>query len=97
MSISGTESVIALPDEKTEELEQDSMHGLFECSIDVLANIDQVSSVKPHVDFGLKVLGANAMSIPGLYGFVQEMIKDQVANMYLWLKSLEVQSMDPTK
>ncbi|XP_062098494.1 uncharacterized protein LOC133804344 [Humulus lupulus] len=31
---------------KTEELEQDSMHGLFECSIDVLANIDQVSSVK---------------------------------------------------
>ncbi|KAM6570000.1 hypothetical protein CsatB_017985 [Cannabis sativa] len=31
---------------KTEELEQDSMHELFECSIDVLANIDQVSSVK---------------------------------------------------
>ncbi|XP_062093454.1 glycine--tRNA ligase, mitochondrial 1-like [Humulus lupulus] len=34
---------------KMEELEQDSMHGLFECSIDVLANIDQVSSVKHFV------------------------------------------------
>ncbi|XP_028058620.1 protein ACCELERATED CELL DEATH 6-like isoform X2 [Camellia sinensis] len=28
---------------------------------------------KPHVDFGLKVLGADAMSIPGLYGFVQRL------------------------
>ncbi|KAL8131597.1 hypothetical protein AgCh_007515 [Apium graveolens] len=26
---------------------------------------------KPHVDFGLKLLGADAMSIPGLYSFVQ--------------------------
>ncbi|XP_062103168.1 pyruvate kinase 2-like [Humulus lupulus] len=26
---------------------------------------------QPHVDFGLKVLGAYVMSIPGLYGFVQ--------------------------
>ncbi|CAL5384694.1 unnamed protein product [Camellia sinensis] len=51
----------------------------------------------PHVDFGLKVLGADAMSIPGLYSFVQELIKDQVANMYLWPKTLEVQIMDPTK
>ncbi|XP_056171058.1 synaptotagmin-2-like isoform X2 [Syzygium oleosum] len=30
---------------------------------------------KPHVDFGLKLLGADAMSIPGLYRFVQELIK----------------------
>lgn len=28
-------------------------------------------SVQPHVDFGLKLLGADAMSIPGLYRFVQ--------------------------
>ena len=27
--------------------------------------------VQPHVDFGLKLLGADAMAIPGLYGFVQ--------------------------
>nr|XP_011459105.1 PREDICTED: synaptotagmin-2 isoform X2 [Fragaria vesca subsp. vesca] len=50
---------------------------------------------KPHVDFGLKLLGADAMAIPGLYGFVQELIKEQVANMYLWPKYLEVTIMDP--
>ncbi|GFY89850.1 calcium-dependent lipid-binding (CaLB domain) family protein [Actinidia rufa] len=52
---------------------------------------------KPHVDFGLKLLGADLMSIPGLYRFVQELIKDQVAGMYLWPKTLEVPIMDPTK
>ncbi|GLU04595.1 hypothetical protein SLE2022_217330 [Rubroshorea leprosula] len=52
---------------------------------------------KPHVDFGLKLLGADAMSIPGLYRFVQELIKEQVANMYLWPKTLEVTIMDPSK
>ncbi|XP_019169227.1 PREDICTED: synaptotagmin-1-like [Ipomoea nil] len=52
---------------------------------------------KPHVDFGLKILGADLMSIPGLYRFVQEIIKDQVANMYLWPKTLEVQILDPSK
>ncbi|XP_052193154.1 synaptotagmin-1-like [Diospyros lotus] len=52
---------------------------------------------KPHVDFGLKLLGADLMSVPGLYRFVQELIKDQVANMYLWPRILEVAIMDPTK
>ncbi|GLT34969.1 hypothetical protein SLA2020_094560 [Shorea laevis] len=52
---------------------------------------------KPHVDFGLKLLGADAMSIPGLYRFIQELIKEQVANMYLWPKALEVTIMDPSK
>ncbi|KAI4374913.1 hypothetical protein MLD38_012848 [Melastoma candidum] len=52
---------------------------------------------KPHVDFGLKLLGADAMAIPGLYRFVQELIKDQVANMYLWPKYLEVPILDPSK
>ncbi|GAV56733.1 C2 domain-containing protein [Cephalotus follicularis] len=52
---------------------------------------------KPHVDFGLKLLGADVMAIPGLYRFVQELIKDQVAKMYLWPKALEVQIMDPSK
>ncbi|KAL2469291.1 Synaptotagmin-1 [Forsythia ovata] len=52
---------------------------------------------KPHVDFGLKLFGADLMSIPGLYMFVQELIKDQVANMYLWPKTLEVEILDPTK
>lgn len=52
---------------------------------------------KPHVDFGLKLLGADLMSIPGLYRFVQELIKNQVANMYLWPRTLEVPVLDPTK
>ncbi|KAK9690769.1 hypothetical protein RND81_09G153100 [Saponaria officinalis] len=52
---------------------------------------------KPHVDFGLKVLGADVMSIPGLYRFVQEQIKDQVAKMYLWPRTLEVPILDPAK
>lgn len=29
--------------------------------------------------------------------FLQELIKDQVANMYLWPKTLEVPIMDPAK
>ncbi|XP_022134404.1 synaptotagmin-3-like isoform X2 [Momordica charantia] len=39
---------------------------------------------KPHVDFGMKVLGCDVMSISGLYQFVQETIKKQIANLYLW-------------
>ncbi|XP_072977657.1 synaptotagmin-2-like isoform X1 [Typha angustifolia] len=50
---------------------------------------------KPHVDFGLKLLGVDLMAIPGLYGFVQETIKNQVVNMYLWPKTLEVPILDP--
>lgn len=52
---------------------------------------------KPHVDFGLRLAGADLMSIPGLYRIVQDIIKDQVANMYLWPKTLEVQILDPSK
>ncbi|MBA0682898.1 hypothetical protein Goari_024584, partial [Gossypium aridum] len=37
------------------------------------------------------------MSIPGLYRVVQELIKDQVANMYLWPKTLQVPVLDPSK
>ncbi|KAI4316953.1 hypothetical protein L6164_024875 [Bauhinia variegata] len=66
-------------------------------SFPCFANIYVSLMEKPHVDFGLKLLGADAMSIPGLYRFVQELIKEQVAKMYLWPKALEVQIMDPTK
>ncbi|XP_052189793.1 synaptotagmin-2-like isoform X1 [Diospyros lotus] len=65
----------------------------FPCFAKILVSLME----KPHVDFGLKLLGADAMSIPGLYRFVQELIKDQVANMYLWPKTLEVPILDPTK
>ncbi|XP_075509483.1 synaptotagmin-2-like isoform X2 [Primulina tabacum] len=66
-------------------------------SFPCFANIHVSLMEKPHVDFGVKLLGADAMSIPGAYRFVQELIKDQVANMYLWPKRLEVQIMDPSK
>ncbi|CAK8569714.1 unnamed protein product [Lathyrus sativus] len=66
-------------------------------SFPCFANIYVSLMEKPHVDFGLKLLGADAMSIPGLYRIVQEIIKDQVAKMYLWPKALEVQIMDPSK
>nr|GMD84745.1 synaptotagmin-2 isoform X1 [Ipomoea batatas] len=65
----------------------------FPCFAKILVSLME----KPHVDFGLKLLGADAMSIPGLYRVVQEIIKDQVANMYLWPKTLEVPIMDPSK
>ncbi|XP_038707071.1 synaptotagmin-1-like [Tripterygium wilfordii] len=66
-------------------------------SFPCFANIYVSLMEKPHVDFGLKLIGADLMSIPGLYRFVQELIKDQVANMYLWPKTLEVQVLDPAK
>ncbi|GAU33633.1 hypothetical protein TSUD_310410 [Trifolium subterraneum] len=66
-------------------------------SFPCFANIYVSLMEKPHVDFGLKLVGADLMSLPGLYRFVQETIKDQVANMYLWPKTLEVQIIDPTK
>lgn len=66
-------------------------------SFPCFANIYVSLMEKPHVDFGLKLLGADAMSIPGLYRIVQEIIKDQVAKMYLWPKALQVQIMDPSQ
>ncbi|KAI3730339.1 hypothetical protein L1987_61509 [Smallanthus sonchifolius] len=65
----------------------------FPCFCKILVSLMD----KPHVDFGIKLGGADLMSIPGLYGFVQEFIKDQVANMYLWPKVLEVPILDPAK
>ncbi|CAK9185418.1 unnamed protein product [Ilex paraguariensis] len=49
---------------------------------------------KPHVDFGMRVLGGDIMSVPGLYRFVQETIKKQVASLYLWPHSLEIPILD---
>ncbi|XLR45884.1 hypothetical protein S83_030544 [Arachis hypogaea] len=49
---------------------------------------------KPHVDFGMKISGGDIMAIPGLYRFVQETIKKQVASLYLWPQTLEVPILD---
>ncbi|KAI4367718.1 hypothetical protein MLD38_023426 [Melastoma candidum] len=66
-------------------------------SFPCFANLYVSLMAKPHVDFGLKLVGGDLMSIPGLYRFVQELIKDQVANMYLWPKTLAIEIMDLTK
>ncbi|GMG99413.1 hypothetical protein Nepgr_001253 [Nepenthes gracilis] len=49
---------------------------------------------KPHVDFGLKVLGGDIMSIPGLYQFIQETIKRQISSLYHWPQFLEIPILD---
>ncbi|CAI0557707.1 unnamed protein product [Linum tenue] len=66
-------------------------------SFPCFANIYVSLMEKPHVDFGLKLVGADLMSIPGVYRLVQEIIKDQVANMYLWPKTLGIQVLDPCR
>ncbi|KAL2525852.1 Synaptotagmin-3 [Abeliophyllum distichum] len=58
------------------------------------ANIVVSLLEKPHIDFGIKVLGGDIMSIPGLYRYVQETIKKEVAKLYLWPKSLEIPVLD---
>ncbi|KAL5569338.1 hypothetical protein UlMin_025913 [Ulmus minor] len=58
------------------------------------ANIVFSLMEKPHVDFGLKVLGGDIMSIPGLYQLIQENIKRQIASLYLWPQCLEIPILD---
>ncbi|KAI3822590.1 hypothetical protein L1987_10184 [Smallanthus sonchifolius] len=49
---------------------------------------------KPDVDFGLKVMGGDLMAIPGLYQFIQNIIKKYVASLYLWPQCLEIPILD---
>ncbi|KAM7273323.1 hypothetical protein ACFE04_027987 [Oxalis oulophora] len=45
--------------------------------------------LQPHVDFGLKVIGADVMSIPGLYRFVQLPGHDYASEVYEAMKLYE--------
>ncbi|XP_031383535.1 synaptotagmin-3 isoform X2 [Punica granatum] len=51
---------------------------------------------KPYVDFGMKILGADIMSIPGLYRYIQETIKKNNAGPYLWPRAHKVPILDPS-
>nr|XP_043607386.1 synaptotagmin-3-like isoform X2 [Erigeron canadensis] len=62
----------------------------FPCFSNVVVSLME----KPHVDFGLKVLGGDVMSIPGLYRLVQDIIKKEVAKLYLWPQSLDIPILD---
>nr|QHT72834.1 synaptotagmin-3 [Vernicia montana] len=62
----------------------------FPCFANIVVSLME----RPHVDFGLKILGGDVMSIPGLYQLVQEAIKKQVASLYLWPQSLDIPVLD---
>nr|GMC47838.1 synaptotagmin-2-like [Ipomoea batatas] len=56
----------------------------FPCFAKILVSLME----KPHVDFGLKLLGADLMSIPGLYLFVQVGSHDKMGVNIVHLKDL---------
>ncbi|KAG8645253.1 hypothetical protein MANES_10G047400v8 [Manihot esculenta] len=62
----------------------------FPCFANIVVSLME----RPHVDFGLNILGGDVMSIPGLYRFVQEIIRKQVASLYLWPQSLDIPILD---
>ncbi|KAK1416620.1 hypothetical protein QVD17_32411 [Tagetes erecta] len=64
----------------------------FPCFSNVIVSLME----KPHVDFGLKVLGGDLMSIPGLYQLAQDIIKKEIAKLYLWPQTLEIPILDPS-
>ncbi|KAH9703813.1 Synaptotagmin-3 [Citrus sinensis] len=49
---------------------------------------------RPHVDFGIKILGGDIMSIPGLYQFIQKCITKYVAGIYIWPQTYEIPILD---
>ncbi|XP_043702760.1 synaptotagmin-3-like [Telopea speciosissima] len=62
----------------------------FPCFASIVVSLME----KPHIDFGLKLLGGDIMAIPGLYRFVQETIKREVGRRYLWPQILEIPILD---
>jgi len=54
------------------------------------SNITISLMTKPHIDFGLKLLGGDVMAIPGLYHFAQDRIKKIVDTMLLWPHKMEI-------
>ncbi|KAF3433954.1 hypothetical protein FNV43_RR25057 [Rhamnella rubrinervis] len=62
----------------------------FPCFTNVVVSLME----KPDVDFGMKILGGDIMSVPGLYRYVQETIKSQVAILYHWPQTLEIPKLD---
>eukprot|EP01018_Ginkgo_biloba_P031328 Gb_10239 [translate_table: standard] len=62
----------------------------FPCFAKILVSLME----RPHVDFGLKLVGGDIMAIPGLYQIVQDIIKEQVTNLYMWPKTFEIPILD---
>ncbi|XP_057805412.1 synaptotagmin-3-like [Salvia miltiorrhiza] len=49
---------------------------------------------KPKIDFGLRIMGGDIMSVPGVYQIVQEVVARQVAKLYLWPQTYEIDILD---
>ncbi|XP_073156433.1 synaptotagmin-3-like isoform X1 [Henckelia pumila] len=49
---------------------------------------------KPQIDFGLRVMGGDIMAIPGLYQCVQDVVRKQLAKLYLWPQTYEIDILD---
>ncbi|KAH6833360.1 Calcium-dependent lipid-binding family protein [Perilla frutescens var. hirtella] len=49
---------------------------------------------KPKIDFGLQIMGGDIMSIPGVYQIIQEVVARQVAKLYLWPQTYEIDILD---
>ncbi|XP_022957140.1 synaptotagmin-3-like isoform X1 [Cucurbita moschata] len=64
----------------------------FPCFATIVASLME----KPQIDFGLKIMGGDIMSIPGFYRFIQDKIKRQVSSLYLWPRILEIPVLDPS-
>nr|XP_024927202.2 synaptotagmin-3-like isoform X2 [Ziziphus jujuba var. spinosa] len=62
----------------------------FPCFSNIVVSLME----KPDVDFGMNILGGDIMSIPGLYRYIQETVKRQVASLYHWPQTLEIPILD---
>ncbi|KAK1396439.1 Calcium-dependent lipid-binding (CaLB domain) family protein [Heracleum sosnowskyi] len=62
----------------------------FPCFASIVVSLME----KPHIDFGMNVLGCDIMSVPGLYRSVQDTIAKQVASLYLWPRTFEIPILD---
>ncbi|KAJ6690457.1 hypothetical protein OIU85_006696 [Salix viminalis] len=85
-----------------------TIHGSFETSGPYVSMFCEYCGVldgegkksgTPHVGFGLKILGGDVMSIPGLYRLVQLQVlageyKKQVASLCLWPQTLDIPILD---
>ncbi|KAL0344639.1 UNVERIFIED_CONTAM: Synaptotagmin-3 [Sesamum radiatum] len=64
-------------------------------SEELLYSLDLLfARLQPKIDFGLRVMGGDIMSIPGLYQLVQEVIAKQVAKLYLWPQTYDLDILD---
>ena len=86
LGITATVQLVDLTVFLTARLTLKPLVDVFPCFSKMTASL----MAKPEVDFGLKVIGGDVMAIPGLYSYVQETIREVVADLMLWPKTYEL-------